>query len=198
MDFPSEGFLGGRPGRRRAIERGGSKSSRTGTISTLAKRTIVASVTCRFRRPALPASDRAPRDIRRLSGWYYAVPCRPASEPRKPRVHTEAAGLRDAARGAEASTHEAQAAAQEASASAGTTRKQVVVDGSRDPETAQHIQDAQKAGHPTRLTVERNGASARRRAATSGVRREAGRDVDEYPWAMTRSRFEHAVGAKRR
>jgi hypothetical protein len=62
---------------------------------------------------------------------------------------------------------------------------EVVVDSSRFPEAAKHIDDAQAAGHPSVLTVERSGADARRREATSGHGTNPGRDRDEYPPAFT-------------
>jgi hypothetical protein len=55
---------------------------------------------------------------------------------------------------------------------------------SRYPETAQHIEDAQAAGQPSNLTINRSGANANRGAATGGFPRVAGQQPDEYPPAM--------------
>lgn len=64
----------------------------------------------------------------------------------------------------------------------------------RYPESADHIRDAQRAGHQSILTVDRGGAGARRAASLQGhpcypnVRNQPGRQIDrdEYPLAMTR------------
>jgi Deoxyribonuclease NucA/NucB len=60
----------------------------------------------------------------------------------------------------------------------------VLISKTAHPESAQHIQDAQAAGHPGTLTIERAGASARRRASTGGFPRIPGMQPDEYPPAM--------------
>ena len=57
---------------------------------------------------------------------------------------------------------------------------------SRYPESAAHIEDAQAAGQPTTLTIDRAGAAARRREALSGTPARSGLDRDEYPPAMFR------------
>ena len=62
--------------------------------------------------------------------------------------------------------------------------KTVVVSKSAHPESAQHILDAQAAGKPKTLTIERSGAAFRRRASTGGFPRETGKQPDEYPPAM--------------
>ena len=64
--------------------------------------------------------------------------------------------------------------------------KDVVVPSSRYPETASHIRDAQAAGHPSVLTIERAGADANRAAAQAGHTRIPGKQLDEYPPAMFR------------
>lgn len=51
-------------------------------------------------------------------------------------------------------------------------------------ESAAHIRDAQAAGQPAILTINRAGAAANRRAALEGAPRRAGTDRDEYPPAM--------------
>ncbi len=61
----------------------------------------------------------------------------------------------------------------------------VTVSRSRHPQSAAHIDDAQAAGHPSVLTIDRAGAAARRRAALKGTPAKAGSDRDEYPPAMT-------------
>ena len=52
------------------------------------------------------------------------------------------------------------------------------------PEAAQHIEDAQAAGQPLELTIERAGAAARRAEALAGQQRVPGAQLDEYPPAM--------------
>jgi len=64
--------------------------------------------------------------------------------------------------------------------------RDVVVPSSRYPETAAHIRDAQAAGHPSVLTIERAGADANRAAAQAGQPRVPGTQLDEYPPAMFR------------
>ena len=60
----------------------------------------------------------------------------------------------------------------------------VVISQSAHPESAQHIADAQATGQPHTLTIERSGATARRRASTGGFPRVPGMQPDEYPPAM--------------
>jgi RHS repeat-associated protein len=78
-----------------------------------------------------------------------------------------------------------------ASADAGATEateasapRTVTVNRSRFPQSAQHIEDAQSAGRPSTLTIDRAGAAARRRASLKGVKTAPGLDRDEYPPAM--------------
>ena len=52
------------------------------------------------------------------------------------------------------------------------------------PEAAAHIADAQAAGHPRVLTVDRSGAAARRAAASRGIAKVPGKNLDEYTPAM--------------
>ena len=63
-------------------------------------------------------------------------------------------------------------------------RPRVYISRSRWPEAAAHITDAQAAGHPRVLTVDRGGAAARRAAASRGRPKVPGKDLDEYPPAM--------------
>lgn len=58
------------------------------------------------------------------------------------------------------------------------------VSKSAHPETAQHIEDAQSAGHPSEVTIDRSGADANRAAAQKGIDKVAGKQLDEYPPAM--------------
>ncbi|MEI4482810.1 MULTISPECIES: NucA/NucB deoxyribonuclease domain-containing protein [unclassified Phyllobacterium] len=62
--------------------------------------------------------------------------------------------------------------------------KTVVVSQSAYPESANHILDAQAAGQPMTLTIDRGGANARRQASTGRFPREPGKQPDEYPPAM--------------
>ncbi|EJB06930.1 hypothetical protein Rleg9DRAFT_5895 [Rhizobium leguminosarum bv. trifolii WSM597] len=59
-----------------------------------------------------------------------------------------------------------------------------VISKSKYPESAQHILDAQAAGKPSILTIDRPGAAARRAAATGGYPRVPNMQPDEYPPAM--------------
>ncbi len=59
-----------------------------------------------------------------------------------------------------------------------------VISKSRYPESAQHILDAQAAGQPSILTIDRPNAPLRRAAATGRFPREPGMQPDEYPPAM--------------
>jgi RHS repeat-associated protein len=62
--------------------------------------------------------------------------------------------------------------------------KVVTVPADKYPESAEHIEDAQNAGQPTVLTVDRGGAKDRRKAALAGTAPVADSDRDEYPPAM--------------
>ncbi len=67
----------------------------------------------------------------------------------------------------------------------GTT--EVTISKSQSPVSAQHIDDAQAAGKPSTVTLDRSGtqgatrAAARGRAATAGTPTSPGMDRDEYP-----------------
>ncbi|NBL76367.1 hypothetical protein GWI67_01995, partial [Proteus sp. G2672] len=62
--------------------------------------------------------------------------------------------------------------------------KVIIVDKNKYPETAKHIEDAQKSGHPNILTVDRDGAAKRRRESLKNIDPVKGSDRDEYPPAM--------------
>ncbi|POX55336.1 sugar-binding protein [Streptomyces sp. Ru71] len=60
----------------------------------------------------------------------------------------------------------------------------VVISRSDYPETAQHVEDAQAAGYPDHLTIDRSGAKQRRKESMRGHKTVPGKDRDEYPPAM--------------
>jgi hypothetical protein len=60
----------------------------------------------------------------------------------------------------------------------------VTVSRAKYPQAAGHIEEAQAAGKPSTLTIDRGGASARRGESLSGTDRVPGKDRDEYPGAM--------------
>ncbi len=60
----------------------------------------------------------------------------------------------------------------------------VTIPKDKYPESAQHIEDAQAAGHPSTLTVNREGAALNRRNSLRDVETQPGVDRDEYPPAM--------------
>ena len=62
--------------------------------------------------------------------------------------------------------------------------KDVVVSRSKYPTAAAHIADAQRAGYPSVLTINRAGAKANRAAALAGQQKVPGKHLDEYPLAM--------------
>ncbi len=66
----------------------------------------------------------------------------------------------------------------------------VIIQRSRYPQAASHIDDAQRQGQPSVVHIDRAGASARRRASTGSVRlsRKPGQHAerDEYPPAFVR------------
>jgi hypothetical protein len=61
----------------------------------------------------------------------------------------------------------------------------VTIDSQKYPDAAKHIDDAQAAGQPSVLTIQRSGAAGRREEAVSGHGITAGMDRDEYPPAFT-------------
>jgi hypothetical protein len=62
--------------------------------------------------------------------------------------------------------------------------KVVVVDGTKSPESAKHIIEAQAKGQPDVLTVDRPNAPTNRKESLDGVETKAGMDRDEYPPAV--------------
>lgn len=64
--------------------------------------------------------------------------------------------------------------------------KPVFISKSKHPESAKHVLDAQKAGAPKVLTVDRSGKNERRRQALAGTPTQQGKDRDEYPPAVTK------------
>jgi RHS repeat-associated protein len=68
----------------------------------------------------------------------------------------------------------------------------VTVSRSRFPESAAHIEEAQAAGQPSTLTIDRAGAAGRRAKALRGLTPRAGFDRDEYPPALFREGGEGA------
>jgi len=64
--------------------------------------------------------------------------------------------------------------------------REIVVDAAKHPESAKHIKDAQAAGKPEVLTIDRAGAKERRAQATRDTPTQPGKDRDEYPPAMTK------------
>jgi RHS repeat-associated protein len=68
----------------------------------------------------------------------------------------------------------------------GEVAKNILVPSRKFPETAAHIKEAQGAGHPAVLTIDRAGAEANRAAAQAGRAKIPGKQLDEYPPAMFR------------
>lgn len=60
----------------------------------------------------------------------------------------------------------------------------IIVDKTKYPESAKHIEDAQQAGHATILTIDRSGAAQRRKKSLKNTPPVKGADRDEYPPAM--------------
>jgi len=62
-------------------------------------------------------------------------------------------------------------------------QRTIVIPRSAAPQSAQHIEDAQRSGYPSTLTYDKNPAAARirRRRSTAGVPRVTGQEPDEYP-----------------
>ncbi|HEY0141993.1 MAG TPA: NucA/NucB deoxyribonuclease domain-containing protein, partial [Thermoanaerobaculia bacterium] len=71
-------------------------------------------------------------------------------------------------------------------AASGAVDGEIVIDGKKYPNAARHVDDAQAAGKPSVVTVDRQGASQRRKAATSGTPTVPGADRDEYPPAVAK------------
>lgn len=62
--------------------------------------------------------------------------------------------------------------------------RDVTIDKERHPQSAEHARDAQRAGQPDTLTIDREGRDANRRDALRGTKSMPGKDRDEYPPAM--------------
>jgi hypothetical protein len=67
-----------------------------------------------------------------------------------------------------------------------TTAKKITVSKSTHAESAKHIQDAQAAGHPKVLTLDRPNAPKNRAEALQGHDKVPGKQLDEYPPAFTK------------
>lgn len=61
---------------------------------------------------------------------------------------------------------------------------EVNIPRSKYPETAKHIEDAQAAGQPEILTINRGGSKSNRKESLAGKDKVPGCDLDEYPPAM--------------
>ena len=62
--------------------------------------------------------------------------------------------------------------------------KKVQISRSKHPDVADHIADAQKAGKPDILTIDRPGAPGNRAESLAGHEKVPGKHLDEYPPAM--------------
>ncbi len=62
--------------------------------------------------------------------------------------------------------------------------KTIPISRAKYGDAADHIADAQKAGHSDTLTIAREGASANRKASIGGMPKVSGKQLDEYPPAM--------------
>ncbi|MCE0829060.1 NucA/NucB deoxyribonuclease domain-containing protein [Buttiauxella sp. A2-C2_NF] len=62
--------------------------------------------------------------------------------------------------------------------------KVITINRDKYPESSKHIEDAQAAGQPTVLTIDRSGAAQRRRDSLKDTSPVKGMDRDEYPPAM--------------
>ena len=61
---------------------------------------------------------------------------------------------------------------------------EVTIDSTKHPEAAEHILDAQRAGYPSILTLDREGAAERRAESLEGIPKVPGKQLDEYPPAI--------------
>ncbi|HFD9223630.1 TPA: NucA/NucB deoxyribonuclease domain-containing protein, partial [Salmonella enterica] len=66
----------------------------------------------------------------------------------------------------------------------GAGGKVIIINKSKYPESAKHIEEAQAAGKPTVLTIDRSGATKRRQESLKDTPSVKGKDRDEYPPAM--------------
>ncbi|MPM58764.1 hypothetical protein SDC9_105597 [bioreactor metagenome] len=61
---------------------------------------------------------------------------------------------------------------------------EIVIPRSKYPETAQHVEDAIKSGHPDELTIERSKSKSNRKESLKAKPKVKDKDLDEYPPAM--------------
>lgn len=66
----------------------------------------------------------------------------------------------------------------------GAGGKVIIINKSKYPESAKHIEEAQAAGKPIVLTIDRSGATKRRQESLKDTPPVKGKDRDEYPPAM--------------
>jgi len=66
----------------------------------------------------------------------------------------------------------------------GDVAKEISISRDKYGEAADHIADAQKAGHKDILTIARDGARPNRKASIGGLPKVPGKQLDEYPPAM--------------
>ncbi|MBV8042003.1 hemagglutinin repeat-containing protein, partial [Pluralibacter sp.] len=66
----------------------------------------------------------------------------------------------------------------------GAGGKVIIINKSKYPESAKHIEEAQAAGKPAVLTIDRSGATKRRQESLKDTPPVKGKDRDEYPPAM--------------
>jgi hypothetical protein len=65
--------------------------------------------------------------------------------------------------------------------------REIVIDGEKHPESAQHGLDASNSGSKVEGIVDRKGASKRRRENLKGKEKEQGKDRDEFPPAVIKT-----------
>jgi RHS repeat-associated protein len=65
--------------------------------------------------------------------------------------------------------------------------KEIVIDGNKHPQSAQHGKDASENGSEVEGVVDRKGAADRRRENLKGTQSEKGKDRDEFPPAVIRT-----------
>ena len=70
--------------------------------------------------------------------------------------------------------------------SGGESVVEVYLSKSKYPESAKHIEDAIANGQPDILTIDRPSAKSNRKASLKGIDKIPGKDLDEYPPAMSR------------
>ncbi|MBB3610129.1 hypothetical protein FHX11_003078 [Rhizobium sp. BK602] len=102
--------------------------------------------------------------------------------------------LQERLKKAQALAKQLSATAAESCATGNCCQKTIVIPYSSAPESAKHIDDAQRMGFPSVLTYDANpiAARARRATSTSGVPRYSGMEPDEYPPAAFMENGGHA------